>query len=525
MKSETFVLEPPRSGAPEDLRQGLRRHSCSWGDVPDSLTTVSSSHRDQQESSCGKGSVSISKSSLSGTTSAPNISTQEHPTTSTETNAAGEGHHCHHSSEFRFSQPQDSQRSLNYNASPPEHLYQPSSSCFLDPKRVPGTNQFIYPYANAAIRPEFQRRYPQLVNFFKQAVDVHKRLKRHASQIDYQLRVCGSMPSNAVASIIIFCTGSIFKELKLLLSSRYIRRQYELEKISGSINRSTVPDRTQFQTPVSATVPFKIVYWRESTTPTQRRSATEQVVAQNPSLITMCGSLVRYGNRTSTLGLLVSMDSKLYGLTVDHLFKNQCEEEQLWILEEQESASEQCEIEDLEDNQDNWSWVDDVTYDDIDDDQRVINIESATSEIADSEMSTSQPSIQHPGISMKGHRMDAIRKTDSSTTYLDWALIEFDDGYFKKPNVFFSDDDPNNPNFPTQLSSDPKVDGTPVFMISGVSGTRKGVLFDFNSYIGGKQGENLCPAWNMVLSDSTCESTFIYISERNIWLIPICSYN
>ncbi|KAF7950116.1 hypothetical protein EAE96_007414 [Botrytis aclada] len=40
-------------------------------------------------------------------------------------------------------------------------------------------------------------------------------------------------------------------------------------------------------------------------------------------------------------------------------------------------------------------------------------------------------------------------------------------------------------------------------MISGVSGTRKGVMFTTNSYIGGKPSQDLCRAWNVILSDSS----------------------
>jgi hypothetical protein len=45
---------------------------------------------------------------------------------------------------------------------------------YADPKRVPGTDQNIYP--RAPVSHEFQERYSQLVEFFKQAVDAHKYL-------------------------------------------------------------------------------------------------------------------------------------------------------------------------------------------------------------------------------------------------------------------------------------------------------------------------------------------------------------
>lgn len=46
------------------------------------------------------------------------------------------------------------------------------------------------------------------------------------------------------------------------------------------------------------------------------------VVAKCYLFLIMCGLLVRYSDYTSTLGLLISVDSKLNGLTVDYLFRS-----------------------------------------------------------------------------------------------------------------------------------------------------------------------------------------------------------
>jgi hypothetical protein len=94
-------------------------------------------------------------------------------------------------------------------------------------------------------------------------------------------------------------------------------------------------------------------------------------------------------------------------------------------------------------------------------------------------------------------------------------LINFDDGYFERPNLFYSEDNPADPKFLTRLSGTPETSGIPVFMISGVSGTRNGVMLNSNSYVGGNFGENLCRVWNVILSGSACE---LCILEENLWL-------
>jgi hypothetical protein len=196
------------------------------------------------------------------------------------------------------------------------------------------------------------------------------------------------------------------------------------------------------------------------------------------------------------------VDSKLYGLTVDHLFNKQKEVEQSMIAKEPNILSDEN---DTEDNQSDGSWVDDVTYEDMDNDQRVLDNGSVTSGRSYVEVTMDQALTEHHGAPINGHKADSVHKVDTSTPYLDWALIDFDDGYFERPNAFYSEDDPVNPKFLTRLSAAPKTSGVPVFMISGVSGTRKGVMLNSNSYIGGKLGENLCQTWNVILSGSACE--------------------
>lgn len=371
----------------------------------------------------------------------------------------------------------------------------PLSSDYGDPKGVPGTDQKIYP--RASISPKFYERYPQLVDFFKQAVDTHKLLKHHTSEINYELRICGSGPSTAVASIIVFCTEGIFKHLRSLLNSRHIRRQYQLEKQENPFPLSAFPfgaSKPHMQASARAIVPFRVVFWRGATTPTERKSAMEQVVAQGQSSLTMCGSLVRYGNRTSTLGLLVSVNSTLYGLTVDHLFKTQKCGENPAITKESVLSFYENDVEDIDVD---GSWVDDVTYEDMDhDDMNSNNGSVVCDETHPGETMYDTLTENYRGV-INGHKLDFVHKLNATTPFLDWALIEFDGGYFQRPNAFFSDDDPVNPKFLTGVSEPALTSGVPIYMISGVSGTKKGVILGTYSYIGGKLGEDLCQVYNV----------------------------
>lgn len=515
MNSEIFVVERlPLSSNQihtekrEDLTQDLSERSSNWRDHANKHRPMPYFHGAWQESISGSDSVARSKFSKS-LPFAPEVPTA-HCTPASSEGSGSRQDHPRSLSENYLSTSQNSHGIFNASSIEQSQSSQLPCPDFADPKRVPGTQQNIYP--RAPISPEFHERYPQLVDFFKQAVDVHKFLKHHTSRINYELRLCGSTPSNAVASIIVFCTEAIFKQLRSLLNSKHIRRQYQIEKAFVPNKFSFAPSKPHLQVPIPAVVPFKVVFWREAGTPTQRRSATEQVVAQSHSFLTMCGSLVRHGDRTSTLGLLISVDSKLYGLTVDHLFNKQKEAEQPMIEKELNILFDEN---DTEDNREDWSWVDDVTYENVGNGQRVSDNESVASGRSYVEVAMDQALVEQHGTSINGYKVNSVHNLDTSASYLDWALINFDDGYFERPNAFYSEDDPVNPKFLTRLSAAPKASGVPVFMISGASGIRKGVMLNSNSYIGGKLGESLCQTWNVVLTGSACElQTF----EENFWL-------
>jgi hypothetical protein len=506
MSSQTVIVENlPLSNDqinrehPEVLSQGLPERPPNWSGDANNYRPIS--HLDAARQEFFSDGDSIARSNfLEPQIFAPEASPAYHSNINSETHRVGQENR-HYSSEDCLATLHSLQITQRpFHTSPIDQNSQLAHH-FTDPKKVPGTDLNIYP--RAPNRLELQDRYVQLVDLFKKAVDTHKFLKHHTSSINYELRLCGKSPSDAVASIVIFCTVAIFKQLRSLLTSRHIRRQYQLEKPSVQ-NRFAFASQKS-QVPIPSMVPFKVVFWRETTTPTQRRSAMEQVVTESHSFLTMCGSLVRYGDRTSTLGLLISMDSKLYGLTVDHLFKGEIEE-QSTITEESNALYEEYDADgntecDHEDEEADQSWIDDVNYQDLGNDPKLSVNEISISGVTYDEVVIDQELSEDHSVPIKGHKLDCINTVGLSTPYLDWALVDFDAGHFERPNAFYSDDS-LTPKFLTQFSAMRTTDIIPVFMISGVSGTQKGMMHNSNSYIGGKPGESLCQTWNVILSDS-----------------------
>lgn len=262
-------------------------------------------------------------------------------------------------------------------------------------------------------------------------------------------------------------------------------------------------------------VPFRLVYWRSKRSPVMRR-ASQQVFARGPALLTMCGSSVSYSGRTSTLTLLVSVDSELYGLTVDHLFKKHTTESQPRLPEDLNTPSEEDgqRTDEVDMNLLNILWTDDVIYHDIDDRDEASDKTNTESEY---DLKSKGVTIGQHSWTVSGTKIVLVPNSDpsyASRPYLDWALIRFDHGYYKRPNAFYFQDD-SSPQF---LATDYHFVYQPgigkayeeVFMVSGATGTRAGILLPGYSYIGGDAGQDLCKVWSMELSDDIGNLCFAY---------------
>ncbi|OCK72670.1 hypothetical protein K432DRAFT_271758, partial [Lepidopterella palustris CBS 459.81] len=85
--------------------------------------------------------------------------------------------------------------------------------------------------------------------------------------------------------------------------------------------------------------------------------------------------------------------------------------------------------------------------------------------------------------------------------YLDWSLVKLPLEYALRPNAFF----PNGEGYPsrylTTCANAPRCHGVPVYMISGASALRSGLLLGRYLYISAKAGQGLCKVWIVLLDD------------------------
>jgi hypothetical protein len=379
-------------------------------------------------------------------------------------------------------------------------------------------------YISAPIPDEHLKRFSVLVEFFKQAVDNDSFLRHRTRDVNYELRICGKSPEDASPRIVVFCTGDLYDKLSTLLNSPEVKRQYHQKRRSILSSLPKKFSREPKLPPLK--VHFKLVFWRESTTPTKQKSADELIKAQPHSYLTACGSLVTFEGRTATLAMLICVDSRLYGMTVDHIRRRQAREtkgsetpkanDETPSLENLGDVSVDSTTEDAllsieelggcsDSDASDVSWDDDVEYGDLNindsssDDCRITHDCSLRDEIA-------VGGSKDPGLYVAGHFVDVSSSPSLSRPFLDWALIEFHDGAFERPNAFSTGGDTEEYKFLSEIAESPPLEHTPILMISGSTGTRNGVLLPGVSYIGGDPGQDFCEALVVDLSGSYGQS-------------------
>jgi len=233
-----------------------------------------------------------------------------------------------------------------------------------------------------------------------------------------------------------------------------------------------------------------------------RKAGLHKVHTYGRSRFTVCGSQLKYKDHISTLGILLSVDSKLYGLTVDHLFKDEIVPELDVALSEKDFEAHDDEL---------WSLDhDDVKYDNID-----CDAEASYDLLAKDEIT-----MANNVWTIAGCKVEQPHKLGNSQAYLDWALVDLYGGYKDRPNAFYLENDLEHPKFFSGISGTPKFDETPeIYMISASSGIRTGILLPGIALIGGEPGEDLCQAWNVILSDSRGEFHNGHISSTLSYIL------
>lgn len=410
------------------------------------------------------------------------------------------------SEEPQLAQSDGSNRRPSINDSPPS-----SSDIYRIQWPVEGSKRQkkIYPLAPLSSdgwsEAQYQERAALVIGHLKKAVDDHPELRDYARHIDYASFMCGTTPSTAVSSIVVYCPQTLVPRLRVCFNKKAMERLYCGRRSRFySLFKKTDPARP----------PFRLVYFRTSGTPTRRKAAETDICGHVKSDITMCGTLVKHGDHTATLALTLSVDSQYLGLTVNHLFSKSRNFEALKysrssilsrILSHSESEADDCEEWTINDDDlvtVDQLWVDDMDYDDS---------EECKWPSPDNAEMDYEPGSDHQHAATNdllpwvfvGRKVDLLEEPAPSEPDLDWSLVKLPVQYASRPNAFYPKGEGHSPRHLSTFASTPRYHGVPVYMISGASGLRSGLLLGNYSYIGAKAGQGLCKVWTVILDDPT----------------------
>ena len=360
----------------------------------------------------------------------------------------------------------------------------------------------IYPLALLGLdgwsQAQCEERADLVIGHLKKAVDDHPVLRDHARYIVYEPHMCGTTPSNAVPSIVVYCPHTLVHRLRSCFKKKAMERIHCREpSFVDRIFTKIRPPRP----------PFHLVYYRTTDTPVRRKATDMAIYGHLQSDTTMCGTLVKHSGRTATLALTLFVDSRYLALTVDHLFHK---ESNLGSLTDSHSnllshVSDECE-EDTINNDDPESvdqlWVDDMDYDDSEECERSSPEITGVPHGSKSDRGHAATDDLLPWVFI-GQKVDLLTEPVQSEPYLDWSLVELPLRYASRLNVFYPNGEGCSPRYLTTCSNTPRYHGVPVYMISGASGLRSGLLLGNYSYIDAKAGQAHCKVWTVILDDPT----------------------
>ncbi|KAF5715467.1 ph domain-containing protein [Fusarium mundagurra] len=437
---------------------------------------------------------------------------------------------------------------------PDEAEQQQEAGPFRDAVELPDTSPkiYVYPHSGSEVNDAFRSRFHEVVNLFRLNTEQHSPLKPHLEHIDYELRMCGTSILEAHPSIIVFCRPSEFGYLRSLLHSKHLKMQYCLRKSSPRYSWKTWGKSAVTQPSDTFKPLFNLYFWRAQRPRilySHRHSMESASVLVEPaegpcSRLTISGSVVAAplpggGHLTSTIGCILQVDSRFYGLTAGHLLHRerphgtrspQCGDSHRTVgteytLQGPDAASIITQVRaspsddgssmisgddmaesaytthtSIPDSDLDHQMIDDDFVDDIDYDDLAENDLEAPRAFEGGEF---QPIHSENGQARKTtiitpssrSTMGACKVPDN-----DWALVALNATEPQLPNAFFYANHMSDPVFFSSTPGNLSEEEIPVFIVTANQRVLRGLLQPVPSFLGGITRKVQAEYWTVVLS-------------------------
>jgi hypothetical protein len=323
----------------------------------------------------------------------------------------------------------------------------------------------------------------------------------------YEPRMVGACPSDARPSVVVMCREAEFESIRYEFRSKAATaRALWVGKTSlGAQVRSRLSRRSERGEDVMPRLP--LVYYRTQSA-INRNALDEPLLANIGDSGFACGGIIRYGERTATLGVAIEVGDRIGILTVDHLFSSKAKTHQPPPTPDNESfpsdeSGSPVLVESESANSDSL-WEDVDEYDDLDTDDLVetmnLDLQSAEPIPPARASDTRRTSLTGPALEPWDRLIPSAELT--SAPYLDWALTcptpsASALSHFVVNTVF-----PGGPGSePVVLQSShsaPLAHLAPVYIVSGIRGIISGEILFAPSFIPSSPGLGSCKVWTVI---------------------------
>uniref|UniRef100_A0A0B7JYC2 Uncharacterized protein n=1 Tax=Bionectria ochroleuca TaxID=29856 RepID=A0A0B7JYC2_BIOOC len=377
-----------------------------------------------------------------------------------------------------------------------EHM---RSSVLLHPKTKKRTWPLLPVAYEGWSKEEYDSSFKKVVEYLKDAVDYHETLRDRARNILYRLMMVGSSLGSAKPSVLVLCNYTDWGSLRSLLMN--MPNEYNCIaptwKIAGLSRMSKLKPILWLYLCPTSSEPFKRLYG-------------VPVGIECSWLVTMCGSLVEYEGRQSTISLTLDIDGEDRLLTVEHIFQdNELENDKSQMTLDPESLAS------IESNIEQWDCLNDSEADISTDSDTDSNHDGTHMDRKSPATSVNYNPLQvsHEQTRVKveaparrshshkqGERVEPPNSLPHRSPYLDWAclrLVNYQMAPRQQCNLLLRRGKP--PGLLKEVAIKPSTHAVPVFMISGILGVRSGRLMESPNFLGSPKAQDLCETWAIIL--------------------------
>lgn len=379
---------------------------------------------------------------------------------------------------------------------------------FTNPEAIPSKiGWYRYHNAEPTIGEVYHERYKEVQKLLNAAILHDHFLRQYFQFLKIDMSVCGRSPKSAAVTLVIICQKENVKKLQAFMNKWVNRRIWKPSSSDHGLWNGIKRTFTQHRPYSSPSGPdFQLICWPTKDQPWMRISTGTSIQAQIKSAMTLTGTPIRAGPLTATLALSIEINSKLYGLSVDHLqgtgtipgLSNQAQEPEVSsILPGLLRLSASC----FSGRTKEKSRSDTRIQEDVSKEPGYVRFDSEPSHSLWINLGTIFSSSTHV--------------VGSDLSYLDWLLVDFSSPHFQKPNAVHLDQKTDPQVFLKDVFSGSIKTATPVLMLSGTRGPRKAKILPGASYLGGSSNRGTTSkVWTISLLDG--EGIVHYLPRKTL---------